>query len=175
MQAESNLDNWYAIFVYTGEEDNVKQRLSFRIGNELKLVVPKRRLLERKDGKLHEVIRVLFPGYILAQGIITKEIYPKTKNIPGLVKILGDNKLPYRIESYEMEVISHLIQDDEIIGYSRLLEENGRVKVLNGPMMDMEGNILSIDKRKGRAKILVNLCGKECRIDLGIELLKPVI
>lgn len=175
MQVDSRLDNWYAIFVYTGEEDNVKQRLRFRIGDEIRLVVPKRRLLERKDGKLHEVIRVIFPGYILAQGEITKEIYPKIRNIPGLVKILGDNSLPYRIEPYEMEIISQLIEDDEIIGYSSLLEQNGKVTVLNGPMMNLEGNIISIDKRKGRAKVLLSFCGKECKVDLGIEVLKPVI
>jgi len=167
------LDNWYAIFVYTGEEDKVKERLKFKLGDELRLVVPKRRLQERKDGKINEVVRVIFPGYILAQGNITVDTYPIFKNVPGLVKILGDNKLPYRVEPYEMEVLSRLIADDEVIGYSKLLMENGRVKVLNGPLVNLEGNIISIDRRKGRARISVSICGSECTVDLGIDLLRP--
>lgn len=173
MQEGQCLDNWYAIFVYTGQEDNVKERLQFKIADKLRLVVPKRRLIERKEGKRHEVIRVMFPGYILAQGDIISDIYPLFNNIPGLVKILGDNNLPYKIEPYEMEVIGRLIAEDEIIGYSRLLEESGRVRVLDGPMVNLEGNIVSIDRRKGRARILVKLCGNECTVDLGIELLRP--
>lgn len=175
MHNNTRLDNWYAIFVYTGEEDNVKERLKFRLGEELRLVIPKRLLQERKDGKVHEVFRILFPGYILAQGDITLDTYPIIKSIPGLVKILGDNNLPYRIDPSEMEVLSRLIAEDEIIGYSDLLVESGIVKVLDGPMMNLEGNILSINKRKGRARICVSLCGKECTIDLGINLLRPVL
>lgn len=173
MLENMRLDNWYAIFVYTGEEDKVKERLKFKLGDKFRLVVPKRRLSERKDGKLNEAIRVIFPGYVLAQGDMTVYSYSLFKNVPGLVKILGDSKLPYRIEPYEMQILSNLITEDDIIGYSKLLIENGKVKVLDGPLMNLEGNIVSIDKRKRRAKILMNLCGNVCTVDLGVDFLRP--
>jgi len=168
------LDNWYTIFVLTGEEDKVKQRLRYRFGDEIRFIVPKRKLLERKEGKVHEVTRVLFPGYILVQGDISRDIYPVLKNIPGLIRMLGDDSLPYIVEPNEMKIISKLIAEDEIIGYTKLLEENGRVKVIDGPLVNLEGNIINIDKRKCRAKICMSLCGSEHTVDLGIELIKPI-
>lgn len=47
MQEKEN--KWYALFVMTGEEDKVKERLQYKLGNSnLKVIVPKRRLKEKK-------------------------------------------------------------------------------------------------------------------------------
>jgi len=170
---KSRLNNWYAIFVLTGEEDNVKERLKFKLGEEVRLAVPKRRIKERKEGKTREVVKTLFPGYVLIQGDVTEDICMQFRDVPGLVKILGDKGLPYSIDPYEIELISNLIVEDEVIGYSTVLYENGCVRVIDGPMVNLQGDIVSIDRRKGRAKIRVNFCGDERTIDLGVEFLRP--
>ena len=173
MYDDGSLDGWYAIFVSTGEEDNVKERLKYRFGDELRFVVPKRKIRERKDGKVRDVLKLLFPGYVLVRGQIDIPQYERFRNVPGMIKLLGDAGKPKKIEAYEMELISRLIVNDEIIGYSKIFEENGLVRVVDGPMMSLEGNIVSIDRRKGRAKVRLFLFGDERVVDLGIEILKP--
>lgn len=174
MHEDPLVNNWYAIFVMTGEEDNVKERLKYRFGDSLKFVVPKRKIRERKNGVVNEVVRVLFPSYVLVQGEIEQKEMDKFKMVPGLVRLLGDGYIPRSIRPEEMRVISKLVENDELIGYSQLFEENGLIRVIDGPMVSLEGNIISIDKRKGRAKVCLYFFGNERVIDLGIELLKPI-
>ena len=64
-------------------------------------------------------------------------------------------------------------EDKEIIGFSDVLFENGKVKVVDGPLLSMEGQIISIDQRKGRAKVLLAFLGEERTVELGISVLRP--
>ena len=164
--------NWYAVFVATGEEDKVKARINFRMQSRLRAIVPKRRLKERKDGKWEDKIRTLFPGYILLSGIISDDIYDLVRDIPGVIRFLRDKDGPLQIHKSEIEVISRLTCDCEIIGYSRVYVTGEKVMVIDGPLYGMEGSIKSIDKRKGRVKVLLNLMNEPRLVELSVALVQ---
>ncbi len=169
---ENNICNWYAVFVTTGQEDNVKERLVYHFGDKYRIVVPKRKLRERKDGVWKDIVRVLFPGYVLVNGYISIGDSHEFNHIPGVLKLLKNGYEPLRIEEYEIDVISRLSINDDTIGFSEVLFENGKVTVADGPLFSMEGNIISIDKRKGRAKVRLYFLGEERTVELGISILK---
>lgn len=164
---------WYALFVMTGQEEKVKQRLEYRFQDTLRIVVPKRKLRERKNGEWHTVIRSLFPGYVLVNGDINTDVYYRLKGVPDLYKLLMYGNEPAAIDLYEMEVINRLICSNETIGFSSLLVENGRVIVVDGPLVSMEGRIVSINQRKGRAKVNLSFMGEQRIVELGINMLQP--
>lgn len=166
-------NNWYAVFAKSGQEDKVKERLEYRFDDRFRIIVPKRKLRERKGGVWSYVIRPLFPGYVLVNGDIGTEEYYGFKNVPGLFKLLCSGCEPSRIEPYEMEVINRLICNSDIIGFSDVLMENGRVVVVDGPLLSLEGQILNINRRKGRAQVMLNFMGEPRTVDLGINLLQP--
>lgn len=174
MVLESRLDNWHGFFVETGDEDRVKERLKYRLPEDFIVMVPKRKLRVRKGGIWKVETKVLFPGYVLVNGIIDDEIYYRLKNIPNVFRLLMSGNDIVAIERREMTVLSHLICNGEEIGFSNVLMENGRARVLDGPLFSLEGIILSIDKRKERAKIRLDFLGEERTVDLGISLLGPV-
>ena len=165
--------NWYALFVVTGEEDNVKERLKYRLKDRFRLLVPKRRLKERRDGVWRPRIRTLFPGYVLMNGTIDTEAYYLMKGVPGLLRLLRSGFEPFRIEREEMAVINRLICNSETIGYSSVLVENGRVIVVDGPLVSLEGQIIRINHRKGRAEVRLNFMGEPRTVELGINVLQP--
>lgn len=70
-------------------------------------------------------------------------------------------------------MISRLTCNGEIIGISKVLTENGKVVVVDGPLVSMEGVIEGIDQRKGRARVRMNFLGEERTVDLGISVLRP--
>ena len=167
--------NWYALFVVTGDEDKVKERLVYKLKqSDLKVVVPKRRLRERKGGIWDTKIRTLFPGYILLHGEIQMKEYALLKNVPGVIKLLGDKSKPVEISWYEMDVIKRLICDNEIIGCSSIQLENQKIIVIDGPLLGLDGYIESIDKRKGRAKVRLNLMGEPRVVELSIAMVQSV-
>lgn len=165
-------NNWYALFVKTGEEDKVKERLKYRFKDELTILVPKRKLRERRGGSWYFRTRTLFPGYVLVNGHIDINIYSRFKYVPGLFKLLRSGTEFLRIEPYEMDVLSRLICNGEVIGFSQVLMENDRVRVVDGPLVSMEGYIASIDHRKGRAKVNLTFLGEMRTVELGISVIR---
>jgi len=174
MLHDLSIDEWHGFFVVTGEEEKAKERIRYRLEDDYKVVVPKRKLKIRKGGSWKIETRVLFPGYVLVNGNITTEIYYRLKNIPNVIRLLKTGDAVATIDRHEMAVLSKLICNGEEIGFSDVLVENGRVQVIDGPLFSLEGIILSIDRRKERAKVRIPFLGEDRIIDLGISMLKPV-
>lgn len=174
MKYSDDSGKWYALFVLTGDEEKVKERLEYRFrDSKLKFIVPRRRLRERKQGKLEEKVRPVFPGYILVKGTIGTEEYYFFKEIPGLLRILGDVCGPLEIGEQDIRVINKLIRNGEIIEPSSILMESGKIVVVDGPLYGLEGLIESIDKRRGRARVRLNFAGEPRLVDLSVFIIQP--
>ena len=66
MQLEGLSMEWYAIFVETGREEEVQKFIELLFPDEeIRTLVPKRKLIERKLGKTYETIKTLITGYVL--------------------------------------------------------------------------------------------------------------
>lgn len=172
MNVDKNTGNWHAIFVRTGKESDVKQRLLFRFGNELRFIVPKRKIRERKNGIWRDSIKVLFPGYILVNGYLTPQHFHQFSDIPGLLCLLHANKQILQIPNEEIEILARLTGDSELIDISEIFIENDVIQVIDGPLTALEGIITKIDARKGRAKVLLNFLGEQRTVDLGISIIQ---
>jgi transcriptional antiterminator NusG len=172
-------ENWHALFVYTGREDYIKRQIENRLAydkfGDLRLIVPKRKLRERKAGIWTDVVKTLFPGYILVNSNENNEWSSRLKDVNGIVRFLRDGQELAKIERSEIEVINRLIINDDLIGYSTVLAEGSTVKVIEGPLLSMEGYIQSIDTRKGRAKVVLNFLGEQRTVDLGINIIRSVL
>lgn len=166
-------DEWYALFVLTGDEDKVKKRLDYRLQGDVRVVVPKRKLRERRNGIWRNVIRPLFPGYVLLNGTVDTETYYKLKAVPGLLKMLKSGYELCPIDYWEMEVINRLMCGSETVGYSSVFVENGKVVVVDGPLVSLEGQIISVNLRKGRAKVKLTFMNEPRVVELGINMLQP--
>jgi len=169
-QAEDK--KWYAAFVETGHEDQVKERLEYRFQGELSFYVPKRQMRERKGGIWQRINHTLFPGYVLINGSIDENNLPQFKDVPGLWKVLSNDNQPLTIPESEISFINKLMLNGEIIGPSSVFTEGDNIKIINGPLTGMEGLIYKIDKRKGRAKIKMSFLGEERLIDFSINIIK---
>jgi transcriptional antiterminator NusG len=164
---------WYAVFVKTGEENKVKQRLDYRFKGNPSVLVPKKIIKERKHGKWYRRIRNLFPGYIFIHGVLDANSYKNLWQVPGLYKLLCTDREPVRIPRNEIEVFSHLFDKDDMIQESDIFMQGDKVVIVSGPLTALEGKILKVDKRKGRARVLISFLGEERVIDLGVNFIQP--
>jgi transcriptional antiterminator NusG len=161
---------WYALFVKTGEEELMRTYMDTLLPDEnRKILIPKRKLIERRQGKLYECIRTLLPGYVLIKTDMDIRFYYQIKQLPGLLRILSDDRSPVPIEEHEIAVILALTRQGDVIGLSEVYKEGDRIKVIRGPLVGLEGIIESFDHRKRRLKIRLNIAG-EMKVDLGAEM-----
>jgi len=166
-------EGWYALFVVTGDEEKVKERINYRFEKRIRAIVPKRKIKERREGKWEYKIKTLFPGYVLINGNMGQQIYETIRGIPGVIRVLRDSSGPQELHEAEIELICRLTGEGEIIPVSQVYTIGKKVFVVDGPLLGMEGLIKSIDKRKGRAKVVLNLLGEPREIELSITMVQP--
>lgn len=172
-EERSAVERWQAVFVLTGHEDIVKEKIEYTLkGSSIRAVVPKRCMTERKDGKWREKIRPLFPGYILLQGTIDVDAYYLLRSVPGIIKFLKDNQDFYTIEPEEIAVINHLMVNGDLIGASVGYQQGDQIVITDGPLFGKEGLITGVDARKGRARVKLSFLGDERTVDLSLKIIK---
>lgn len=170
---------WYAIFVETGMEERVcaeiKQRLRLlNCMSECELLIPRRKLIERHQGIVKEVITKMFPGYILIYTEKIQELYGKVRGCRHLIKFIHTNDYFAEIKVNEIANIVYMMDDSGIIGPSDIYIENDRVRVISGPLKSYDGYIKKIDKRKHRAKVIFQFNGIDHAIDLSINVIERI-
>lgn len=171
----NNKEGWYAIFVATNQEEKIKKRLEMELGDDLQFIIPKRELKERKNGRWHSVKRNLFPGYILIKGIFTMELYYNLKKFPYMIRLLSRENELLKIQEKELQLLNMLIDNKEnTIGFSTIYKENDKIKVIDGPLVGLEGHIKHINSRKGRAKVQLSFLNEEKIVELGIVVLDKI-
>lgn len=164
---------WYALFVPTGQEEKTKNIIENTFEN-IKPLVPKRELKERKAGKWNIVKKKLFPGYVLLKGNISVEDYYKIKKLPVFANFLSDEDGLLEIDKRELRALNILLREDDNIGISTAYKENDKIKIIEGPLAGFEASIGSIDARKGRAKVKMDFLGETRIVQLGIDFIDKI-
>ncbi len=167
---------WYALFVRTGEEEVMRKFLETLLPYaNMKILIPKRKLQERRRGKIAEVVKSLLPGYVLIKTEMDVDIYHQLKQMPGLLSILRDESELLCIPEHEIATILALTNEDDVIGFSEVYREGDRIKVWAGPMAGLEGIIDSYNHRKKRLRIRLEILGQVKKVDLGAELVEKKV
>ncbi|MFO7636768.1 MAG: antiterminator LoaP [Clostridia bacterium] len=171
--SEQGENRWHALFVKTGSEEKIKESLEARLGDVFRFCVPRRVLIIRKGGKNTREIKPLFPGYILLYGPMTLQSYHLIKGTGHVYYLLMNDCRPMVIPEEEILPIQALMGNQEggLIGESIGFMENDRIFVREGPLKAMEGSILSVNARKGRAKVRLFLGGEEKLVDLSLHVI----
>ena len=169
--------DYYAMQVKTRGEEKF-MRL-FRGSNphlNLPLYFPQRFLDLRRGGKIVPSKLPVFPGYIFLELDSDENIYAHQwafRKTEGFYRFLRSNQDIAPLQNRDLELVLHFIKEvGPVAGKSKVyFDDNSRIVVISGPMSGLEGRIVKADKRKGRAKIKLDLYGDSFCIDLAFEVL----
>jgi len=169
--------NYYAIQVKTRSEDNfLKLFKALHPQVKLPIYFPKRCLDIRKAGKVIPSTLAVFPGYIFIEAESNDEIYPhqwEFRRTMGFYRFLKSNKEITPLSGRDLELVLHFIKNTgAVAGRSRVyFDENTKIVVIDGPLSGLEGRIIKVDRRKGRAKIKLDLYNDSFAIDLAFDVI----
>jgi transcriptional antiterminator NusG len=134
------------------------------------LFVPKRKLLETKDGETHEVLRTMFLGYVLVESDEVREFAKIALKAKGIFRFLENGGVVQEIQVEEIALVLQMVSDDDVIGVSEIeTDEFGFLRVISGPLKGLEGQIRKVDKYRHRAKVEVWLGGQKRLVGLGVQ------
>jgi len=167
---------YYAIQVRTrSEEKFIRLFKKENPDNPFQIYFPKRQLNIRRAGKTRLSTYSIFPGYIFVESnnediIDYQYSFRKTE---GFYRFLKSNKEITPLSDQDMELVLHFLKTvGSVAGVSKVcFNDNSRIVVLEGPLAGLEGRIIKVDKRKGRAKIKLDLYDESFSIDLAFEVI----
>jgi transcriptional antiterminator NusG len=168
---------YYAIQVKTrSEEKYIRLFKALHPDITLPLHFPRREIDIRRKGIVRKSVRAIFPGYIFIELEEDDDILKyhwSFRRTDGFFRFLRSNQNISPLADRDLELVLHFIKKaGPLAGKSRAyLNENSRIVVTEGPLMGLEGKIVKVDKRKGRAKIKLDLYDDTFSIDLAIEII----
>ena len=176
----TNGHKWYAVQCLSNHEDKVRRYLSkYKEESEdfskclNEVLVPIETVSEVKNGKKRQRDRKFYPGYVFVemtlfdlQGNLMKEPWYKVKDTDGVINFIGrENPTPLG----EEEIGRILRQVDEAKGKEvpKVKFAKGEVvKILDGPFLNLTGEIEEIDGEKGTLKVSVSIFGRFTPVEL---------
>ncbi|SDN13255.1 transcriptional antiterminator NusG [Sediminibacillus halophilus] len=166
--------NWYVVHTYSGYENKVKTNLEKRLesmGMEDKIfrvLVPEDEETEIKNGKKKVAKKKVFPGYVLAEMIMTDDSWYVVRNTPGVTGFVGSTgagskPIPLLPEEAEF-ILKRMGMQEQVTEVD--FEEKESVRVTDGPFTNFTGTIEQIDLDKQKVKVHVNMFGRETPVEL---------
>lgn len=139
------------------------------------LLWPRRKLMIRRKGKVFPSLAPIFPGYLFLEADgLQPDVYWAIKRVSKIYKFLKDNRHIEPLSGYDRELLVHFLHFGEIVEQSKVYyDENKRIRVLDGPMKGLEGQIVKVDRRKKRAKVRLELYKDSYLVDFGFEVMEP--
>ena len=169
---------WYVVNTYSGHENKVKENLEKRIESMglqdtlFNIVIPEHIETEIKDGKKINKTKIMFPGYVLVEMVMTDEAWYVVRNTSGVTGFIGSSgggAKPFPMPKHEIDPIlkSMGIRTTQLeINF----EVGDEVKILSGPFAGKQGTVESIDKDKENAVVLIDFLGNQTPME--VELVK---
>jgi transcriptional antiterminator NusG len=163
-----------------GEEAFIK--LFYRTHPDIRgtsnIYFPKRKMREKKAGKTAVTERPVFSGYVFfeigAEDSVVRHC-EAAKSVKGFYRFLHSNADIAEITGRDLDIILRFIKlKDATAGVSKVFfDENSRIVVTDGALKGLEGHIVRVDRRRGRAKVRLGLYGDSFLVDFSFEAIAP--
>ena len=165
--------NWYVIHTYSGYEQKVKLNLleqfersenRERLGE---IIIPTEEVVEVRRGKKKISSRKFFPGYVLINIDMTRDIWYMIKDTPKVTGFLGGGATPVPLSEEEVKLIMEQMKGESTRLKPKVLFEKGEdVRVIEGPFINFNGTVEDVNHDKGKVKVMVSIFGRATPVEL---------
>lgn len=163
---------WYVVHTFAGHENKVATALRQRIEAEhlenkiFDILVPTQDKMEIRSGKKEQVKEKIFPGYILIQMVLDDTSWLTVRTTQGVTSFIGIGNKPTPISDLEVSSIVKYMTQGAVPTFKDVFLMDDTVKIIDGPFADFIGKVDSVDKEKGRVRVLVSIFGRETPVEL---------
>lgn len=163
---------WYVVHIFAGHENKVLTNLKQRVESEhlenriFDILVPTQDKIEIRAGKKETVKEKIFPGYILVKMILDDNSWLTVRTTQGVTSFIGAGNKPIPISEAEVNSIVKFTTQGAAPTFKDVFMVDDTVKIVDGPFSDFIGKVESVDKEKGRVRVLVSIFGRETPVEL---------
>lgn len=172
---------WYVLRVASNKEEQVRdtlvrkvkiEGLESRIG---RILVPTLREWRIKAGVRKGIERKLYPGYVFVEmlceddGSLNESVWFLVKETTGVGDFIGSEGKPKSMSDVEVDQMLRATEKaDEQPTLSGLnIKKGDQVKITEGPFESYEGEVESVDERRGMVSVIVSIFGRSTPVEVG--------
>ena len=129
----------------------------------------------RRGGERRLISAPLFPGYLfLRHPTMTRDSYRELCQTRGLVRVLGErwDRLDI-IPDWEMDSVRTVLDVRVPVMPYSYLRDGERVRILRGPMADVEGLLVRTKPNRGLVVLQVALLRRSVAVEVDCTLVGP--
>lgn len=160
--------NWYVLYAYGFKAEKIAGQFEKECGIEA--FIPKYEFYYRKTKEYH--IKPMFNGYIFIRTHLSQEIFSDM-----LRKLSGENNAMIRqlkkenvpsLTKDEIQLFEILLDSAHIVRMSQAHIEDGKAKIVSGPLTAFEDHIVRVDKHNQYAYLDLAFMDREIKVGLKI-------
>lgn len=179
---------WYVLRVASNKEEQVREALQRKVAIEAlegrigRILVPTVKEKRMRGGVLKIVERKLYPGYVFVEmiceddGSINENVWFMIKETSGVGDFIGSNGRPTSMVDHE--VVQMLAASEKAEGEPSLsgldIKKGDQVKITDGAFESYEGEVDSVDERRGMVAVIVSIFGRLTPVEVGYWELEKV-
>ena len=171
-RGETSPSPWYAIWTRSNCERLVAEQLSAK---GFTAFLPEMGARSRRNGTSHVVQVPMFPGYLFLRHAMEKASYIEILKARGIVRILegGWSRLT-PVADEDVDAIHQLVASGVPVFPHAYFREGDRVRVVEGPLVGLEGSFVRDKPHKGRLVVSVNLLQTSVAVEVDCALVEAL-
>lgn len=171
---------FYVLRVASNREERVREALERKIKIEglddrvARILVPTVKERRIKGGQVKVTERKLYPGYVFvemsteADGSVPEAVWFAIKESSGVGDFIASAGKPTRMSDREVsEMLAVCAKADEAPGLGGMeLEKGEQVKITEGSFESFEGEVESVDERRGMVTVVLEVFGRATPVEV---------
>jgi transcriptional antiterminator NusG len=193
-EPEPSKKHWYVVKVQSGREDTIKEAIEKRVRLQQlqesfgQIVIPVERISETKPDKNGRKVtrtkeRKLYPGYLFVEVEYNDPILYLFRETSGVGDFVGaspghPDRKPTPMADKEVQRMLGVKVEDEKPGHvappkPKWTDVGQRVKVMDGPFVNMEGVIKEVREDIGQLQVELNIFGRPANVEFEYYQVEP--
>ena len=172
---------WYVLRVASNKEEQVRTTLERKVTIEGlensvgRILVPTLKEKRMKAGVVKIVERKLYPGYVFVEmaceddGAVPEGVWFLVKETTGVGDFIGSEGKPTSMPEHDVEQMLAASQKaEDQPGLSGLnIHKGDQVKITEGAFESYEGEVDSVDEKRGMVAVIVSIFGRLTPVEVG--------
>lgn len=135
--------NWYAVYTRPRWEKKVAKQLEQK---KIETYCPLNKVERKWSDRKKIILEPLFTSYVFVRA--GDEDHLSVRETEGIVNFVYWLKKPAVIRDEEIELVKRFMNDYQNVSLEKtFVSVNSRVKIINGPLMERQGNVLEIKNK----------------------------
>lgn len=164
------IKSYACAFCMTGKEEMVARRIEFTFPR-IRATPVRQIKRKRLEGQTVLASQVIFPGYIFLEAETVGESIAQLPK-ESFFSLLTKSDVGWKLTGEDERYAKWVFSIGGLIGMSKAYVEGERVLIDSGPLKDLEGQILRVDKRNQSAQVLLTFNNRAVKAWLGYELIE---